>query len=220
MFYSLQYCGIIEIFCQFSTFDRFVGVWIQGLIYHLWINPLKWKFKGWGACNLRTNLSEILMFLQFNKKAQWNSWFVSEEPVYRPFYLMIRYNLFMYIFYYFRSKFNRDLHLKTLIKCFTYYNNQIKIKYIPFLWLALTHFQIWRLSSNPQKMPWNSAKRMVCQYCLHQCLSLYPVRIVFNNQLTYASTFVIMTGWLVLLKFVWFFFRLGVLLGGEERAQI
>lgn len=43
---------------------------------------------------------------------------------------------------------------------------------------------------------------------------------VFNNQLTYASTFVIMTGWLVLLKFVWFFLRLGVLLGGEERAQI
>lgn len=160
------------------------------------------------------------MFLQFNKKAQWNSWFVSEEPVYRPFYLMIRYNLFMYIFYYFRSKFNRDLHPKTLIKCFTYYDNQIKIKYIPFLWLALTHFQIWRLSSNPRKMPWNSAKRMVCQYCLHQCLSLYPVRIVFNNQLTYASTFVIMTGWLVLLKFVWFFLRLGVLLGGEERAQI
>lgn len=93
---------------------------------------------------------------------------------------MIRYNLFMYIFYYFRSKFNRDLHPKTLIKCFTYYNNQIpvQIKYIPFLWLALTHFQIWRLSSNPRKMPWNSAKRMVCQYCLHQFLSLYPVRIV------------------------------------------
>lgn len=91
---------------------------------------------------------------------------------------MIRYNLFMYIFYYFRSKFNRDLHPKTLIKCYTYYNNQIQIKYIPFLWLALTHFQIWRLSSNPRKMPWNSAKRMVCQYCLHQFLCLYPVRIV------------------------------------------